>query len=732
MSGDSPRWHRVAALRPRLPRQLCVRRQRVRGETWFLLADTGARRSVRLNAAAYDIAARLDGRRSVQAVWEQLLEGRREPPTQEEVVDLLARLDVAGLLRFDGAAPRLRLDPGETPAPGEEGVDGATARAPRSLLAWRLRLADPTRLLDRLAPLQRVFSPAGAVLWLAAVAALLVLAAQHGPELVAHGREWLATPRYVLLALLAYLPLKLVHELAHGLAVRRWGGTVHDAGVTLVMGLPLPWMDASASTLFVRRRQRILVAAAGMMAELAVAAVVLPLWLWLPDGPGRDLAFVLLFVAGVSTLVFNANPLQRLDGYHIATELLALPNLATRSRAWWLAQLRRHLLRREKEAEALRPAPGEAPWLAAYAPLSWLYGLAIVAWTVLWLGSVSLPLGVGSAVLLGWQMALRPFVALLGRLRLAAQARQSSARRWRRLALGSAAALLVLLAVPLPQHALVQGVVWPPEQAQLRADEAGFVRELRVADGTEVPAGTVVLRLENPALQTQLERQDWRIAALEAELVQSLPGDGALPVPGAPERRSGDLQAELAAARHAQARLRERIAALDVRSRSAGRVALLQPQAGDLAGRWLAQGALVGQVLGGAPPTVRVALPESEADALAEAQPEAGVRLAAAPGRAHDARLVRDSLGAVARLPSAALSERHGGPVPTDPKDGDDLVPLRPVVLLDVQLDRPPAAGTARLGERAWVRLDLGFAPLGWRALQAFWRGWSQRLNPQF
>lgn len=53
---------------------------------------------------------------------------------------------------------------------------------------------------------------------------VLLLAIQHAPALIAHGRQWLTTPRYAALAVVLYVPIKLLHELAHGLAVRRWGG----------------------------------------------------------------------------------------------------------------------------------------------------------------------------------------------------------------------------------------------------------------------------------------------------------------------------------------------------------------------------------------------------------------------------------------------------------------------------------------------------------------------------
>jgi putative peptide zinc metalloprotease protein len=107
------------------------------------------------------------------------------------------------------------------------------------------------------------------------------------------------------------------------------------------------------------------------------------------------------------------------------------------------------------------------------------------------------------------------------------------------------------------------------------------------------------------------------------------------------------------------------------------------------------------------------------------------VRLAATPARAHAAQWLRDGTGAVRQLPSAALSQRHGGPVLTDPQDRNDLTALQPVVLLDVRLaDGVPTAG--RLGERAWVRFDAGFTPVAWQLARGAQRELLRRFNPQF
>ena len=709
----SARWYRVAGLKPRLSAQLELRRQRVRGENWYVLADPLRGRSVRLNAEAYAIAGRLDGRRTVQQLWDRSLQHAADAATQDEVIDLLAQLREAALVQFDRSADFDVLLPHLDQM--------ARPRGGNSLLAWRVPLGNPTALLRRLQPLERLlFSRAALLAWVAALVLLVVLVLQHGPSLWAHGQLWLATPRFALLALLLYVPIKLLHELAHGLAVRRWGGQVRQAGVTLMLLMPVPFVDASAASAFVARRQRIAVSAAGIMVELALAALALPLWLWLDAGLARDAAFVTLVIAGVSTLLFNGNPLQRLDGYYILTDAADLPNLGPRSRQWWLDLLRRRLLG-VRGGEAMAVARGERPWLAAYAPLAWLYSLVVVALAVVWLGQLSLALGLACAVLLAWQMLLRPVARLLAQLRSAALVQHATTRRWRWLTSGAAGVLGLVLLLPWPQRTLVQGVVWPPDLAMLRADEAGTVDAVFARDGQAVRAGDVVLQLANSQLQSTHARQQERVKALEVTLFSALPAGGA---------GTGDARAGLAAAQVELQRLDERVAALALRSGADGRLAL--PGAVDLPGQFVRQGGLVGQVITDAAPTVRVALPEADAGTLRQLQGAVSVRLAGSPGTARAAVLLRDSVGAVAQLPSAALSQRHGGDVATDPKDPQDLRPVQPVVLLDVRLAAPADIGDARIGERAWVRFDDGYAPLVLQAVRMVRQQVLRRFNPQF
>lgn len=696
----SERWYRLAEHRPALSPQATVRRQRVRGQRWFVYGGIAGRRPLRLNASAHSLAARLDGRRSVQELWELACAGEGEPPTQDEFIAVLAQLREAGLVDLGGP---------------ESAASPATPPAPRTPWAWRITLGRPSGWLEPLRPLSFVlFHPIAGVAWWLAMLSLAFGLLQHAPVLFAHASEWLATPRYVLLGVLLYVPLKALHELAHALAVMRGGGSVHRWGVTLMFGLPMPWVDASDAAAFPAARDRARVGAAGMAAELAVAAAALPLWLALPDGLLRDACFVALLLAGISTVLFNANPLQRLDGYHLLTDLAGLPNLATRSSAWWREALATRLRGRGPD-EPMAPAPGERRWLVAYAPLAWVWMLVVVVITVSWTAALAPWLGLLTLVVMGTATVVAPAWRLAAGLRTGSLADARAAGRWR-IAFGAGLLLVVgLVAVPLPRSLTLTGVVWPTPDAQLRAQEAGFVVALERSDGAAVRAGEVVARLANPALETAWQRQLARVAAVEAELTQATAND-----PASGDARVGDLQSELERAQAERLRLEERRAALAIRAGADGRVAW--PQPADLLQSWIAQGQLMGQVETGQAVTVRLVLPQDEAVDL-PASTDVEIRMATQPDRVLAGSVVHESRAAVDRLPSAALSAAHGGPVVTDPADAGHLKPLRPVVLVDVRLEPGPVR--ARLGERAWARVPLPAQSV----LQRAWRSTVRLLD---
>jgi putative peptide zinc metalloprotease protein len=274
----------------------------------------------------------------------------------------------------------------------------------------------------------------------------------------------------------------------------------------------------------------------------------------------------------------------------------------------------------------------------------------------------------------------------------------------------------LLVAVPLPDAALAQGVLWPPEDALVRAQTAGFVEDVLVADGQTVPSGQPLLRLQSPMLQAERERLAGRIVALHAERFEALRLDKA---------QLAAVDHALQAAEAELAQTQEQIAGLTVRAQAGGRVHLTGTS--DLPGRWLARGALLGHVETGEPGRVRVVVAQAEAARITAHRGPVEVWLVGAESPPQRGVLVGTPSGGGAALPSAALGERHGGGIPTDPSDPQGLKPAQPVLQADVRLER---ATGERIGARAWVRFAQDRAPLAWQAARALQRQWLHHLDP--
>lgn len=713
----SAQWFRVASLRPCLDEHATVRRQAVRGEVWQVLARADGSRSFRLDALAWSVVGLCDGRRTLQRIWDAaMVRWQDDAPTQDDVMDLMARLHREGLVSFD------REPDFGGAVDGAGGEAAARAPEPGHAGGARLSLGRPDRLMAALARLTApMASPAGRLAGAALVLAGAAVAWLQAPELSAWVAAAALSPAMLAQALAVQLAMKLLHETAHGVALRRAGAPVGSWGLAWPMGLPMPYVDASAAAQLPDRRARARVAAAGIVAELRVAALALLAAQALQPGAWRD-AVLLVFATGtLSALLVNANPLLRFDGYHLLTDLLDLPNLASRSARLWLDGLRSRLLRLPGEP-SLRPAPGERIWLRLHAPLALAMRVAVAVGAVMWFGSVSWLLGAGLAVWMAGLMLGRPGLALVRWLRRLepAPVRRAARRRLAGVALGLGLAGGVL---PWPDATLAEGLVVPADVARLRAGSDGFVDEVLVREGEAVEAGRPLLRLRAPELVAQRARRHGELAALEAERARALAaGDAAAAVAAAHAQQAAE--AELA-------RLDERIAALEVRAAVAGRVhfggvpgAL---RADDLPGRHVTRGMTLGHLEGEGPAQVRVVVDEDEAARIVARRGPVAVRLAGEGAMTMAGEVVGRPSGGGEPLPGAALAERSGGPVATDPSDPQGLRPARPVLQLDVRLDR---ALPGAMGRRVQVRMAHPPAPLAVTVLRTLRQRMLRHFNP--
>lgn len=710
----SGQWFRVAALRPRLDPQAEVRRVVSRGEVWQMLMRPDASRSFRLNRAAWALVGRCDGRVPLQRLWDvAVAELRDDAPTQDELLQILARLHAAGLMSFDRQPD---FGPAGQSAAQAAPRDDNDAAPRQSLLSWRFALGCPDALLARLVgPLGGLFSPVAGLVWLAGVVAAALAAWPHAGELAAEWRTLLGTPRMLAWAWVVYPLMKALHELAHGLALHQAGARVPQWGISLLMGVPVPYVDASMAATLADRRQRMVVAGAGIMVETGLAALALGVALSVQPGAVRDLALVVVFIGAMSSLLVNANPLMRYDGYHLLCDALDLPNLARRSAGHWLHQLRVRALRLPGEAP-VTPAPGEAPWLWLYAPAALLMQWSVALAVLLWLASVSSLLGWAAGVFFGWTLLGQPLVRLV---RWLAGAHWAAAERrtvLRRLGLAALVLLVPTVTVPLADVTVVQGVVWSPEQALVRSGTEGFVESLMVGDGQRVKVGQPLVVLQAPALLAERERLAGRVESLQSERFQALAHDAA---------RAVSVEHELEAVVADLARTEERIDQLTVRAQVAGRVYITA--AGDLPGRHVARGELLGHVDTGEPGLVRVVIEQDRAALVTAHRGPVEVRLVGGQGPVLRGELAGQPSGGGAPLPSAALGDRSGGAIVTDPADPKGLKPAQPVLQADVRLAQPTGE---RIGARVHVRFEHDRLPLAWQAVRALQQQILRHFNP--
>lgn len=695
----SARWYRVADLKPRLRPQVRARRTHWRDQRWYQLTDEATGRVHRINEPAYRIVGRCDGQRTVQQIWDAVMACDGDnAATQDEVVDLLIGLHAAELMQFDRTPDIDALFQRHT---------DANDRRLRTLInpfSFRLPLGDPSRLLARFDGFgRRLFSAPVFWLWLSLVSVAVLVAGANWPELSAFSAKRMSSPSYLALIWGCYIVIKLIHELGHGLAVRRWHGEVHEAGISLLVLIPAPYVDASAAAGFLSRRQRALVSAAGIMAELALAGLGLFVWLLVEDGVIRDIAFATALIGSVSTLLFNGNPLLRFDGYYILSDVFDLPNLASRSNAYWNHQLRRRLL--NLPSTPVQLGAGEQKWLIGYAPLSLAYRLIIALSIILWLAGIWLALAIATGLYFLLTMAIRPLWRWAAQsLDTAAPGAELSRTRWR-IALLVLVPGFLLFILPLPHNTVAPAVVWLPDNAQLRPEVDGFIASLPVRDGATVEAGDLIVRLDNPDIVVEREKLLSRLQGLEAERYRLLLRD---PV-------GAQNQAEVMARTKAElAHAEQRLAQLEVHAQTSGR--LVMPRQSDLPGTYVKHGHPLGYVLAEGNVLIRATVPEPDIFLVQTQTRSASVQLAEASGRNLDARINIDTPAATYKLPSPALGDRLGGPFPTDPADNDGTQLLAPVFIVDLGVT---GLLPQRIGERAWARFDHGYTPL---AIQVYRR----------
>ena len=583
-------------------------------------------------------------------------------------------------------------------------------------LALRFPLIDPDRFLERTLPwVQPLFGWFGILLWLAVVGTGAVLAASHWTDLTEDIADRVLDPQNLVLLWFVYPVVKTLHELGHAYATRKWGGEVHEIGIMLLVLSPVPYVDASSAWGFRDKRKRMVVGAAGIAVELFLGALALFTWLAVEPGAVRAIAYNVMLISGVSTLLFNGNPLLRFDGYYVLADALEIPNLGSRANQYLGYLFQRYVLG-ITDAESPAHSTGERVWMVLYGVGSFVYRVFITFVIILFIAGKFFVIGVLLAI---WAIAtqvLMPIFKSISFLLASPNLRRQRGRAMSTsigLALG---ALLLLFVIPAPSWTRTEGVIWVPEEAQVRAGADGFVEQLLAPVDSEVRRGQPLIQAEEPFLAT-------RVAVLNAQLEELIAKyDALVPVDRV---QAAMLREEMIAARANLERAREREGELTFRSPASGR--FIVPNAADLPGRFVNKGQLVGYVVEPRELTARVALLQDDIALVRQDTRGVEVMLAGWGSRPVPARIRREVPGASLQLPTAALGSAGGGPIAVDPRDKQGVTTLRQIFQLELTL--PAEVRSEYLGARLFVRFDHGFEPAGFQMYRAFRRLLLRQFN---
>ena len=690
-------WYRLAESRIALRASVQVHRQVYRGVVWYVLYEPFTNKFYRLPQGAYEFVSRLSVNKTVGEVWNGMLNSATgEIPGQGEVIEMLAQLYQSNMLMYDGIEDGAKLF--------ERNQKQNRKKVKASLLNiffLKVPLVDPDALLNKLRWLiSCLISKPFALVWLLTV----IVAAKYGVEnfdTLKDSAQGFLAPSNIGWVYVCTVFVKLLHEFGHASVVKRYGGEVHTLGVMFMLLVPLPYVDATASWSFRDKSKRMLVGAAGMLTEFFIASIALIIWANLGGGILKNLAYNVIIMASVSTVLFNINPLMRFDGYYMLTDLLDMPNLQQRS-----VQHLKYLLERyiffKRDAEPVAETWSERVVYFFYGICSSVYRIFLFTGFIVAISQHYLLLSFFMGILLCLTMVIMPVGRFLKYIFASPGLALVRSRAVILTVLFFGSVLLFLFNVPVPDTFKAPGVIEARTYENVIVGESGVVEGIYHYAGA-VHKGDTLMQLKNQELENQLEEKRAQLRETTMSYYQALEDapENRMPL----EKRIGALKQELVKLEEDRINLTV-IASIDgiwdIKDLDSYK------------GRFMHQGDSIGLLLD-----------TSAFDFVAVVSQEEGSRLFADKPRTVSIRLNGDAFveiqvenimaipAASDHLPSAALGWLAGGEVETrmsNAQNGEQTV--EPVYIVRAQVSNNLPAGFKYHGRTGKIRFDLGETPL--------------------
>lgn len=492
--------------------------------------------------------------------------------------------------------------------------------------------------------------------------------------------------------------------------------------MAFILFSPVAYVDVTSIWKARGRWPRVYTSSAGMYVEFFIAAVAAIVWAHTDTGFVNYLCQSIVLAASVTTLLFNANPLMRFDGYYILADVLGIQNLYMSGRQYMTHWARRVFFGLDS------PLP---TWSRRDASIIRVYGFLSSGWKVvvsasLTLGAATLFHGAGIVVAaLGVVLwCAVPLYRLTRFLMTDQHTEQPDRRRFARAMLMALAVLAIVCLLPWPGGVTTTAMIDYAPRTTVRSEADGFVDSVHVTDGQFVEEGTVLITMRSDDLLAKWRDIQLRVAQSEAQARTYHQSD-----------ELSAYQAEqhlLKSLREQEAELRQRIDGLVIRATTSGNV--LEYHLDRLVGKYVEVGEPLMTIGDERKKEIHLAIPEKYFDSFDRktgTQPTIAILGSRHGIRGATLAKVKPQASSVLRY--EAWGAHRGGPLAVEPvgaeeaAEGNGFRLVAPHFQGIVELT-PDAAMQVRAGQLAKIRIADMRETIGRRVLRSV-RRWIRRKS---
>lgn len=500
---------------------LKARKQRYQGRVYWVVKDPVGLQYYRFEEEEFAILQMLDGQSSLEEIAEQF-EAEFPPQTirVEELQNFIGMLHRSGLVLSDSPGQGVQLKKRRDEKRKKE-ILGAMS----NVLAFRFKGFDPERILNAMYPwVSWFFTPLAT--WLSiglALSALSLVIVQFDifQSKLPSFQSFFSAQNWLLIGGVLAVT-KIIHEFGHGMSCKHFGGECHEMGVMFLVLTPCLYCNVSDSWMLPSRWHRAAIGAAGMYVEVVIASIATFIWWFSEPGMLNYICLNIMFVSSVSTILFNANPLLRYDGYYILSDIMEIPNLRQKASSILSRKLGKWCLGLEEPEDPFLPKRNQGLF-ALYTVASFFYRWFVLLSILFFLNKVFEPYGlkvIGQLIAMVslYGLIVMPFVKIYKFFKV--PGRWSKVKKVRLFATIGVLAALVAAAfmVPFPSSVMCSFELQPRDATSVYVEVQGRVEEIAVEAGQKVESGDLLVRLSNVDLDIEIARLRGQVAALKEEL----------------------------------------------------------------------------------------------------------------------------------------------------------------------------------------------------------------------